>query len=104
MAGVERSETSLAFALKALAGIEAAAPGYEVAGMILAAQFVVAAAIQRRESRGAHTRTDYPGANAGTAQHSFLDLAKMQKIVAKYAGEAYAGERHGFDMGRRAAV
>jgi L-aspartate oxidase len=41
------------------------------------ARLVLAAALERRESRGAHYRTDYPQASAGPAARSFFQPRPM---------------------------
>ncbi len=43
----------------------------ETARMLSVARLVIAAALQRRESRGSHWRSDYPGASAELAQLSY---------------------------------
>jgi L-aspartate oxidase len=51
-----------------------------LANMIAAARLTAAAAFARRESRGGHTRTDYPKADDGAARRSFLTLADAALI------------------------
>jgi L-aspartate oxidase len=47
--------------------------GYETSNMLQIAQLVIAAARQRRESRGSHYRSDYPAADPALAgQHTLL--------------------------------
>ena len=59
-AAVERSETSLKTALSSLRELAAEAPSLEFRGMVESALLVTAGAYARKESRGAHLRTDYP--------------------------------------------
>ena len=60
--GVERSEASLARAGRALAALMAAAPAgaWRTRNQLLVARLIVQAARRRRETRGGHTRVDYP--------------------------------------------
>lgn len=51
---------------------------YEFKNMLTVAQIVIDCALNRRESRGAHARTDYPLAN-GMAEHSIVSKER-QKI------------------------
>jgi L-aspartate oxidase len=63
-AGVLRSATSLADVAAALPGLGVDEPstpdGYELQNLVTVGAALVAAATAREESRGAHTRTDYP--------------------------------------------
>ena len=60
-AGVIRDGAGLTTALRRIAAIEAAAPDcLPLANMTATATMICAAALMRRESRGAHCRTDYP--------------------------------------------
>ncbi|MFC3632029.1 L-aspartate oxidase [Paracoccus angustae] len=60
-AGVLRDAHGLTAALRAIAAVEAAGPGCpRLANMTAAATLICAAALSRRESRGAHCRTDFP--------------------------------------------
>ncbi|HVH67339.1 MAG TPA: L-aspartate oxidase [Gemmatimonadales bacterium] len=60
--GVERSEASLARAGRALLALNAAAPtaAWRTRNQLLVARLIVQAARRRRETRGGHTRVDYP--------------------------------------------
>ena len=74
--GVVRDAAGLAEALAVIARLEAAAPG---ALPLVAARLIAEAALARRESRGGHSRRDYP-AVASTARHTRL---RMQSQAAK---------------------
>lgn len=78
--GIIRSEHSLNNALKNLARLNgalgtSAAPerwAIERANMILVADIIVRAALNRKESRGAHYRTDHPEQSADRLFHNLL--------------------------------
>jgi L-aspartate oxidase len=78
--GIIRSEHSLNNALKNLARLsqeisECDHPcrwEFERANMVLVADIIVRAAISRKESRGAHYRTDFPEPSRGRLYHNLL--------------------------------
>ena len=51
-----------------------------LANMLTTAKLITAAAYQRKESRGAHFRSDYPTPNEALAKKSFLTLADAERI------------------------
>jgi fumarate reductase flavoprotein subunit len=82
-AGVLRSEQGLQDALRELSGIRGALPGnppgsspfvreMELQNMLSVAEAIVRAALARRESRGSHYRSDYPGTDEAQARHILL--------------------------------
>jgi succinate dehydrogenase/fumarate reductase flavoprotein subunit len=82
-AGVLRSEQGLQEALRELSGIRDALPGnppgsspfvreMELQNMLSVAEAIVRAALARRESRGSHYRSDYPGTDEAQARHILL--------------------------------
>jgi L-aspartate oxidase len=73
--GVLRDAQGLQTALRHIAQIEAAQPDCaQLQNMTATATLITASALARRESRGAHCRTDYPDTLA-LAQRSFMTLA-----------------------------
>ena len=79
-AGVIRDRAGLRRAFNRLTRIEQAAKGDLVlANMALAARFVIGSALKRRESRGAHFRSDYPQTDA-FARHSLVRLADLEEL------------------------
>ncbi|MBU1213258.1 MAG: L-aspartate oxidase [Alphaproteobacteria bacterium] len=78
--GVVRDRAGLRRAFNALTQIERAAGGDTVlSNMALAARFIAGAALMRRESRGAHYRSDCP-VNGKRAKHSLLRLAEINAL------------------------
>jgi len=71
--GVERSANGLEDLLALINALEAS---HGPADALLAARFIVTAALRRTESRGGHFRTDYP-ATADTAAHAVCTLADL---------------------------
>ncbi|MFC3168020.1 L-aspartate oxidase [Paracoccus fontiphilus] len=75
-AGVLRDAQGLTDALHAIAAIGAAQPGIpQLANMTATATLICAAALARRESRGAHCRTDFPD-TLPTGRRSRMTLAE----------------------------
>ncbi|AGW41920.1 succinate dehydrogenase flavoprotein subunit [Leifsonia xyli subsp. cynodontis DSM 46306] len=70
-AGLSRTRTGLTRAAAELAGMRRPAPG-EDANLLLLGRLVVAAALSREESRGAHSRSDFPLTAPGDARHTVL--------------------------------
>jgi len=91
--GVIRDGASLQNALATLAALEGKNAGdRRLANMLVTAKLIVAAALQRQESRGAHFRRDYPLPDERFAKRSFLTLDQAEAI-AREAREAVAPAR-----------
>jgi len=86
-AGLERDAAGLSEALLRIAQIERAG-GHEASllNMTSTAKMVVAGALARQESRGGHTRSDFP-ATAPTGTRTFMTLADAELIAAESAAE-----------------
>ena len=82
----KRSQTSLKTALSSLRELSAEAPSLEFRGMIESALLVTAGAYARKESRGAHFRTDYPDEAAGAPRHTYLTLRNADAVMESVAG------------------
>jgi L-aspartate oxidase len=79
--GMARDAQGLREALAAITAVEQAGNGEPaLLNMTASAKLVAAAALQRRESRGAHFRTDYPQSSA-TPTRSFLTLADADRLM-----------------------
>jgi L-aspartate oxidase len=92
-AGVIRDEASLKAALSAIATLERSSAGdRRLANMLTAAKLIAAAALARKESRGAHFRSDFPLADARLAKRSVLTLEQADAI-ARDAAEAIPASR-----------
>jgi L-aspartate oxidase len=79
--GVIRDGDGLRSALAAIAGIERRHPSVTVRSMATAALMVTAAAWRRRESRGAHFRSEYPEADPARAVRTSLTLREARALA-----------------------
>ncbi|HUN51814.1 MAG TPA: hypothetical protein VMU42_11870, partial [Candidatus Sulfotelmatobacter sp.] len=88
--GVVRDEAGLLAALGAFAAMETALPpgAGGLANMLLVAKLVATAALERRESRGSHFRSDHPDAASVWQHRQYLTLAAMEQIIAERLGFA----------------
>jgi L-aspartate oxidase len=79
--GLERDAAGLTRALCTIGAIERAS-GSEpsLLNMVAATKLVAAAALARKESRGAHFRTDYPQTES-TGRRTLLTLSDADQIV-----------------------
>ena len=81
-AGVIRDAGSLTEALGVIGTLEQEAKGDpRLVNMLTTAKLIAAAALARKESRGAHFRSDYPQASEALAHRSFLTLSQAEAIV-----------------------
>jgi L-aspartate oxidase len=79
--GVVRDEAGLVRALAAITAIERNAPSASLRNAATAALMIAAAAYDRRESRGAHFRSDYPKPDPACARRSMLSLGDAWRIA-----------------------
>jgi L-aspartate oxidase len=79
--GVIRDADGLAEAVRSFAALEHTATSVAVRNMATAALLVAAAAWSRRESRGAHFRSDYTTDASALAQRTMTTLTAMREIA-----------------------
>jgi len=80
--GVIRDEGSLRSALATIDALEQETKDdRRLANMLTTAKLITAAALERKESRGAHFRSDYPTPDERLARRSFLTLAQAEAIA-----------------------
>jgi L-aspartate oxidase len=86
---LERNASGLRAALQVIGRLETITNEPALLNMAAAAKLVTAAALARRESRGGHWRSDYPGTDKIGAR-TFMTLADADKIVE----ETTTSQRH----------
>jgi L-aspartate oxidase len=79
--GVIRDGDSLCDALGTIMALERGNTDRRLANMLTSAKLITVAAHERKESRGAHFRSDYPIPNDGLAKRSFFTLAEADAIA-----------------------
>jgi len=79
--GVIRDGARLAGALKSILRLSSQTGDAEVGNMLTAALMITVAAFVRRESRGAHFRSDFPAPAAAFAHRSRMTLAEARRIA-----------------------
>jgi L-aspartate oxidase len=75
--GVERSAAGLQAALERLGALAESSRSAEFRDAATVGSLVAQAALQRRESRGSHTRTDFPASQSRERHRSFSTLAGL---------------------------
>ena len=88
--GVIRDGNRLAEAVRAFARLERDAGSLALRNMATTALLVAASAFTRRESRGAHDRTDHAGENPALAHRTMTTLAATSDLAASLADHAPA--------------
>ena len=79
--GVVRTSEGLKAALAEIAALAEGCRNIDCANMLVAAKMVAAAAYARRESRGAHCRSDHPHEEADLAHRSRMMLSDADAIL-----------------------
>ncbi|MDX2307213.1 MAG: L-aspartate oxidase [Hyphomicrobium sp.] len=94
-AGVVRNRKSLVRALVTLRALdEDCGDDPMLANMTLAARFVAAAALDRRESRGGHFRSDYPRAEPRRQHRTFMTLEDLAEIEQSSVADPVSPSAH----------
>jgi L-aspartate oxidase len=88
--GVIRDGDGLATALAAISHIERETASPSLRNMATPALLIAAAAFARRESRGAHERSDYPKPDPALAQRRSMTLQGARAIAASAGQARYA--------------
>lgn len=86
--GVVRNGAGLANALQEIVAIERRARATATRDMAIAALLITAFAWRRTESRGGHFRSDFPHADPGQAQRSYLRLGDAFDIALRASAKA----------------
>ncbi|MEF3367655.1 L-aspartate oxidase [Methylocystis sp. 9N] len=79
--GVIRNGAGLAAAVKSIRRMLSHAIDIEARNMLTTALFIAAAAFDRRESRGAHFRSDFPAPDLALARRSRMTLDAIRRIA-----------------------
>jgi L-aspartate oxidase len=74
--GVLRNSDGIRLALRTIQHVRKAAQTLNLQNMAVTAQMIATAALNRRESRGGHYRTDYPAAIQALAKRTMSTLAE----------------------------
>ena len=80
--GVVREKAGLRHLVDEAAGLIERAPTHAIRNAASVVLLVAAAALARKESRGAHFRSDYPEQFDGTPERTFMTLADAQRLAA----------------------
>jgi L-aspartate oxidase len=91
--GVIRDGDHLAAAVRRFAALEAGATSTTMLNMATTALLVATSAFARRESRGAHFRSDYPAENPRLADRTMTTLAEARDIAASLSDQAARASR-----------
>ncbi|QGM45085.1 L-aspartate oxidase [Methylocystis heyeri] len=83
--GVVRDGAGLSLALERIARLGAQTKSSRAQNMLTTAMLIASAGFVRRESRGAHFRSDYPESSAAFAKRSRFTLGEAQEIARRAA-------------------
>lgn len=83
--GVVRTAEGLTAALAVIDALETRCTRRSIRNMMTAGKTVAAAALLRRESRGSHSRADYPQEDAAFARRSYLTASDVAAVVREAA-------------------
>ena len=92
--GVVRDGERLAEAILALAKLERESSNLALRNMATSALLIAASAWNRRESRGAHYRSDHPAENPAFTQRTLTTLAAAQQLADELAARPTARTLH----------
>ncbi|WP_186398472.1 L-aspartate oxidase [Stappia sp. P2PMeth1] len=90
--GVVRTAEGLTAALAVIDALETRCTRRSIRNMMTAGKTVAAAALLRRESRGSHSRADYPQEDAAFARRSYLTASDVAAVV-REAAESEIGRK-----------
>jgi len=81
--GVIRHEAEMLEALDEIIEIEESTQDSRLADMALVARMIAVCALQRTESRGAHSRSDYPESAVSWEKRNFITLKEINSLTDK---------------------
>ncbi len=94
LVGVIRHADGLTQALRDIVNLESRIHGYDgkTEDMALVARMISVSALMRQESRGGHSRADFPHARKAFQRRSFVTLKQVDMLTADYLSSAAAKE------------
>jgi len=88
--GVIRSEETILKALEDIVALEDKKhKSATLINMLAVAKLITIAALERKESRGAHFRSDFPASDESLAKRQYLTLKEANKITQQYLGKEH---------------
>jgi L-aspartate oxidase len=90
-AGVVRSREDLFAALNEIEHMTEENLPLALSNSLLTARFILAGAVQRKESRGSHFRTDFPESRDAWKRHTYLTLKDVKAITDQVQCKEVAG-------------
>ncbi|MEL6948375.1 MAG: hypothetical protein AAFO73_12210 [Pseudomonadota bacterium] len=85
--GVVRSQEGMLQGLADIMELDAANRYQRFENALIAAKLIAVSALERRESRGGHFRSDLPEPVPALAKRSYLTLEKAEKLIEIYMAE-----------------